>query len=124
MWTTQLSALARPPAICPPAAGALPPGTTAGYTNAGKSSLVTALSGSDVGAADQLFATLDPTLRRIMLPSGRDVILSDTVGFISDLPVQLVEAFQVGPAALSASGPTCCCPAALRPCSAVCWLRW
>ncbi|KAK9828582.1 hypothetical protein WJX72_000864 [[Myrmecia] bisecta] len=65
-----------------------------GYTNAGKSSLITALSGSDVGVEDKLFATLDPMLRRVMLPSGRQVIFSDTVGFISDLPPQLVDAFQ------------------------------
>eukprot|EP00887_Chlorella_sp_A99_P005965 scaffold29.g5965.t1 len=65
-----------------------------GYTNAGKSSLVTALTGSEVGAADALFATLDPTLRRARLPSGREAVLSDTVGFISDLPVSLVAAFR------------------------------
>jgi GTP-binding protein HflX len=65
-----------------------------GYTNAGKSTLFNALTGAGVLAQDQLFATLDPTMRAIKLPSGRTVILSDTVGFISDLPTQLVEAFR------------------------------
>lgn len=65
-----------------------------GYTNAGKSTLFNRLSGADVRAEDLLFATLDPTMRGIELPSGRRVILSDTVGFISDLPTQLVAAFR------------------------------
>lgn len=65
-----------------------------GYTNAGKSTLFNALTGAAVLAKDQLFATLDPTMRGLELPSGRRVILSDTVGFISDLPHQLVEAFR------------------------------
>lgn len=65
-----------------------------GYTNAGKSTLFNALTGADVYAQNQLFATLDPTMRAIRLPSGRTVILSDTVGFISELPTQLVEAFR------------------------------
>lgn len=65
-----------------------------GYTNAGKSTLFNALTGAAVLARDQLFATLDPTMRGLALPSGRRVILSDTVGFISDLPHQLVEAFR------------------------------
>jgi GTP-binding protein HflX len=65
-----------------------------GYTNAGKSTLFNALTGAGVYAQDQLFATLDPTMRAIRLPSGRTVILSDTVGFISELPTQLVEAFR------------------------------
>lgn len=65
-----------------------------GYTNAGKSTLFNRLTGSKVMAEDQLFATLDPTLRAIVLPSGRKVILSDTVGFVSDLPTQLVAAFR------------------------------
>lgn len=64
-----------------------------GYTNAGKSTLFNRLTGSDVFAKDQLFATLDPTMRGLDLPSGRNIILSDTVGFISDLPHELVEAF-------------------------------
>ncbi len=64
-----------------------------GYTNAGKSTLFNALTGSDVMAQDQLFATLDPTMRGLVLPSGRKAILSDTVGFISELPTQLVVAF-------------------------------
>ena len=65
-----------------------------GYTNAGKSTLFNALTGAAVAARDQLFATLDPTMRGLSLPSGRRVILSDTVGFISELPTQLVEAFR------------------------------
>ncbi|CAK0744513.1 ribosome rescue factor HflX [uncultured Gammaproteobacteria bacterium] len=65
-----------------------------GYTNAGKSTLFNRLAGADVFAKDLLFATLDPTMRAITLPSGRKVILSDTVGFISDLPTTLVAAFR------------------------------
>lgn len=65
-----------------------------GYTNAGKSTLLNALSGADVRVADQLFATLDPTTRRVELPSGRTILLSDTVGFIQKLPVTLVAAFR------------------------------
>ncbi len=65
-----------------------------GYTNAGKSTLFNYLAGSSVMAADMLFATLDPTMRKISLNGGREVILSDTVGFISDLPHELVMAFR------------------------------
>src|SRR5262249_27390526 len=65
-----------------------------GYTNAGKSTLFNALTRSDVYVADQLFATLDPTLRRVNLPLIGKVILADTVGFIRDLPHDLVEAFR------------------------------
>jgi GTP-binding protein HflX len=65
-----------------------------GYTNAGKSTLFNALTKAEVLAKDLLFATLDPTMRGLKLPSGRRVILSDTVGFISDLPVELVAAFR------------------------------
>jgi GTP-binding protein HflX len=65
-----------------------------GYTNAGKSTLLNALSDSDVYVADQLFATLDPTTRRVELPSGRAVLFSDTVGFIQKLPTTLVIAFR------------------------------
>ena len=65
-----------------------------GYTNAGKSTLFNRLTRSTVLAKDMLFATLDPTLRRVNLPSGRPIILSDTVGFISDLPTHLVAAFR------------------------------
>ena len=65
-----------------------------GYTNAGKSTLFNYLSGSSVMAADMLFATLDPTMRKISLNGGREVILSDTFGFISDLPHELVMAFR------------------------------
>jgi len=65
-----------------------------GYTNAGKSTLFNRLTGSEVLAQDMLFATLDPTLRRLALPHGTTVILSDTVGFISDLPTHLIAAFR------------------------------
>jgi len=65
-----------------------------GYTNAGKSTLFNRLTGAKVLARSALFATLDPTLRRLPLPAGRPAILSDTVGFISDLPHELVEAFR------------------------------
>jgi GTP-binding protein HflX len=65
-----------------------------GYTNAGKSTLFNRLSGAEVLAKDLLFATLDPTMRVIALPNGRKVILSDTVGFISDLPTTLIAAFR------------------------------
>ncbi|MBU2145068.1 MAG: GTPase HflX [Alphaproteobacteria bacterium] len=65
-----------------------------GYTNAGKSTLFNHLTGAGVLAEDMLFATLDPTLRRVRLPHGTPIILSDTVGFISDLPTHLVAAFR------------------------------
>ena len=65
-----------------------------GYTNAGKSTLFNYLTASHVMAADMLFATLDPTMRKVLLPGGMSVILSDTVGFISDLPHELVMAFR------------------------------
>ncbi len=65
-----------------------------GYTNAGKSTLMRALSGADVLAEDKLFATLDPVTRRLGLPSGEVVLLTDTVGFIQKLPTQLVAAFR------------------------------
>ena len=65
-----------------------------GYTNAGKSTLFNRLTGAGVLAEDMLFATLDPTLRRLRLPHGTVIILSDTVGFISDLPTHLVAAFR------------------------------
>ena len=65
-----------------------------GYTNAGKSTLFNRLTGAGVLAQDMLFATLDPTLRRVNLPHGTEVIFSDTVGFISDLPTHLVAAFR------------------------------
>ena len=65
-----------------------------GYTNAGKSTLFNRLTGGEVEAKDMLFATLDPTMRGLDLPSGRRIILSDTVGFVSDLPHQLVAAFR------------------------------
>ena len=65
-----------------------------GYTNAGKSTLFNTLTKASVVAMDQLFATLDPTMRQLRLPSGRKAILSDTVGFVSDLPHELVAAFR------------------------------
>lgn len=65
-----------------------------GYTNAGKSTLFNHLTDANVFAQDLLFATLDPTMRKHRLPSGREIIFSDTVGFISDLPTQLIAAFR------------------------------
>ena len=65
-----------------------------GYTNAGKSSLLKALTGADVFIENKLFATLDPTVKRMELPSGRDLLLTDTVGFIRDLPHDLIDAFK------------------------------
>lgn len=72
----------------------IPSVSLVGYTNAGKSTLFNALVGSDVYAADQLFATLDPTLRRCRLPNDSELILADTVGFIRQLPHELVAAFR------------------------------
>lgn len=66
----------------------------AGYTNAGKSTLLNRLTDAGILAEDKLFATLDPTVRKLTLPSGREVLLSDTVGFIDNLPHKLVEAFR------------------------------
>ncbi len=65
-----------------------------GYTNAGKSTLLNQISGADIYAADQLFATLDPTTRRVKLPGGEQALMTDTVGFIQKLPTQLVAAFR------------------------------
>ena len=65
-----------------------------GYTNAGKSTMFNYMTGAEVFAKDMLFATLDPTMRAVQLPSGMDVILSDTVGFISNLPTELVASFR------------------------------
>jgi len=65
-----------------------------GYTNAGKSTLFNRLTGADVMAKDMLFATLDPTMRRVQIPDGPEIIMSDTVGFISDLPTELVASFR------------------------------
>ena len=65
-----------------------------GYTNAGKSTLMNALTGAGIAAEDRLFATLDPTVRRLPLPSGREILLTDTVGFIQKLPTDLVAAFR------------------------------
>src|SRR5689334_13804195 len=72
----------------------VPSVTLVGYTNAGKSTLFRALTGADAYVADQLFATLDPTVRRIMLPGATQVVVADTVGFIRELPHELVAAFQ------------------------------
>jgi len=71
-----------------------PSAAIVGYTNAGKSSLLNALTGSDVLVEDRLFSTLDATVRRVELPSGREALLSDTVGFVRDLPHELVESFR------------------------------
>lgn len=73
---------------------ALPTAAVVGYTNAGKSSLLNALTHAELPVADKFFATLDPTLRKVILPRGRAVLLSDTVGFIKKLPHQLVAAFK------------------------------
>jgi GTP-binding protein HflX len=72
----------------------LPTVALVGYTNAGKSTLFNCLSGADVAAKDLLFATLDPTMRAIRLPGGKKCVISDTVGFVSDLPTHLVAAFR------------------------------
>ncbi len=72
---------------------ALPTAAVVGYTNAGKSSLLNALTDAALPVADKFFATLDPTLRKVSVPGGRDILLSDTVGFIRKLPHQVVEAF-------------------------------
>ena len=72
----------------------VPTAAVVGYTNAGKTSLLNRLARSQLYVEDKLFATLDPTTRRITLPSGRDLLLTDTVGFIRSLPHQIVEAFK------------------------------
>ena len=73
---------------------AAPHAAIVGYTNAGKSTLLNHLAGSEVLEADMLFATLDPTTRRIDLPDGQELLLTDTVGFVRNLPHRLVEAFK------------------------------
>ncbi|MEM9080265.1 MAG: GTPase HflX [Verrucomicrobiota bacterium] len=73
---------------------AVPHAAIVGYTNAGKSTLLNRMAGADVYEADQLFATLDPTTRRIDLPGGQPLLLTDTVGFVRNLPHRLVEAFK------------------------------
>jgi GTP-binding protein HflX len=73
---------------------AVPVVAIVGYTNAGKSTLLNALAGAQVLVEDKLFATLDPTTRRVILPEGREVLFSDTVGFIQKLPTELVAAFR------------------------------
>lgn len=74
--------------------GELPEVALIGYTNVGKSTLLNRLTGSTVEVADKLFATLDPTTRRLLLPGGQEVLVSDTVGFIAKLPTTLVAAFR------------------------------
>ncbi len=81
----------------------MPVAALVGYTNAGKSTLMRALSGADVFTEDKLFATLDPLTRRIKLSGGRTVLLSDTVGFIQKLPAQLIAAFRATLEELSAA---------------------
>jgi GTP-binding protein HflX len=75
-------------------AASMPAVALVGYTNAGKSTLINALTAADVHAADVLFATLDPTTRKAELPSGTEVLISDTVGFVQKLPTQLIAAFR------------------------------
>ena len=84
-----------------------------GYTNAGKSTLFNALTGAGTYAADQLFATLDTLTRRLRLADGAEIVLSDTVGFMRDLPHQLVDAF--GRRSRRRPRPTCCCTSSTRP---------
>ena len=72
----------------------VPTAAIVGYTNAGKSTLLNALTGADVLSEDKLFATLDPTTRRLKLPNGQKLLLTDTVGFVRRLPHQLVDAFK------------------------------
>ena len=72
----------------------VPNAAIVGYTNAGKSTLFNALTDASVYVEDQLFATLDPTVRRVELPDGRDIVLADTVGFVRDLPHELIAAFR------------------------------
>lgn len=74
--------------------GGIPLVALVGYTNAGKSTLLRALTGDDIYVADQLFATLDPTTRRVNLASGRQILMTDTVGFIQKLPTTLIAAFR------------------------------
>lgn len=74
--------------------GGLPTVALVGYTNAGKSTLLNALSGSEIYVADELFATLDPTVRRVDLPGGTAILITDTVGFIQKLPTTLIAAFR------------------------------
>ena len=72
----------------------IPVASLVGYTNAGKSTLLNSLTGAGVAAEDKLFSTLDPVTRRVVLPSGRELLLTDTVGFIQKLPTTLVAAFR------------------------------
>ena len=72
----------------------IPVAAIVGYTNAGKSTLLNTLTGADILAEDKLFATLDPTTRNLRLPSGQEILLTDTVGFIRKLPHHLIEAFR------------------------------
>lgn len=70
----------------------IPVAAIVGYTNAGKSTLLNALTGAGILAEDKLFATLDPTTRDLKLPSGQEILMTDTVGFIRKLPHHLIEA--------------------------------
>ena len=88
-WSRRARCTARGASAC-----RIPVVAIVGYTNAGKSTLFNRLTGAAVVARDQVFATLDPTMREVKLASGRRIILSDTVGFISDLPTTLVAAFR------------------------------
>lgn len=78
-----------------------------GYTNAGKSTLLNQMTAAGVLQEDSLFATLDPTTRRIMLPSGKRALLSDTVGFIQKLPTQLIAAFRATLEEVEVRPPSC-----------------
>jgi len=93
---TDIEAVRKQRALRREARNAVPLGTIAlaGYTNAGKSTLFNALSKAEVLVSSRMFATLDPTVRAIRLPSGRRALLSDTVGFIRDLPKPLITAFR------------------------------
>jgi GTPase len=106
-------------------AASMPVVALVGYTNAGKSTLINALTAADVHAADVLFATLDPTTRKSVMPSGTEVLISDTVGFVQKLPTQLIAAFRAtleeievrlagNPAALTTPGPWVPSPRAMH----------
>lgn len=87
----------------------IPVAAIVGYTNAGKSTLLNALTGAGILAEDKLFATLDPTTRDLKLPSGQEILMTDTVGFIRKLPHHLIEAFRstVGRSKICGHHPAC-----------------